>query len=179
MQAIGPVETKLLYTMQWILLYAAEECADDEDGDELGLAEAAEPKAKPMDQYLFSVPTITVSSCPYEYFLAFQDSSIDFLDIVICVLVCAHYTSSEGVGFSKLSPREWHQVVAGHVGQSCTWCPMLHCARKAQGTELAVCTNTKGFHGCLSGSQAFSWTGCHVTQGGLTTEWHHRLWSAG
>jgi len=68
MQAIGPVETKLLYTMQWILLYAAEECADDEDGDELGLAEAAEPKPKPMDQYLFSVPTITVSSCYYVYF---------------------------------------------------------------------------------------------------------------
>ncbi|KAH8311397.1 hypothetical protein KR044_006087 [Drosophila immigrans] len=60
MQAIGPVETKLLYTMQWILLYAAEECADDEDGDELGLAEAAEPKPKPMEQYLFSVPTITL-----------------------------------------------------------------------------------------------------------------------
>lgn len=63
MQAIGPVETKLLYTMQWILLYAAEECADDEGGDELGLAEAAEPKPpKAMDQYLFSVPTITVSA---------------------------------------------------------------------------------------------------------------------
>lgn len=62
MQAIGPVETKLLYTMQWILLYAAEECADDEGGDDLGLAEAAEPKPKAMDQYLFSVPTITVSS---------------------------------------------------------------------------------------------------------------------
>ncbi|XP_030370602.1 protein unc-80 homolog [Scaptodrosophila lebanonensis] len=60
MQAIGPVETKLLYTMQWILLYAAEECADDEGGVDLGLAEAAEQKAKSMDQYLFSIPTITL-----------------------------------------------------------------------------------------------------------------------
>jgi len=61
MQAIGPVETKLLYTMQWILLYAAEECADDEGGEDLALGDAAEPKSKSIDQYLFSVPTITVS----------------------------------------------------------------------------------------------------------------------
>ncbi|XP_068157117.1 protein unc-80 homolog [Drosophila tropicalis] len=61
MQAIGPVETKLLYTMQWILLYAAEECADDESGEDLGLGDALpEPKTKPIDQYLFSVPTITL-----------------------------------------------------------------------------------------------------------------------
>ncbi|XP_034126697.1 protein unc-80 homolog isoform X1 [Drosophila guanche] len=61
MQAIGPVETKLLYTMQWILLYAAEECADDEGGEELGLGETpAEPKSKPIEQYLFSVPTIAL-----------------------------------------------------------------------------------------------------------------------
>ncbi|XP_037944678.1 protein unc-80 homolog isoform X2 [Teleopsis dalmanni] len=58
MQAIGAVETKLLYTMQWILLYAAEECADDEGGDEL-LGEH-ENKNKSIDQYLFSVPTITL-----------------------------------------------------------------------------------------------------------------------
>ena len=59
MQPIGAVETKLLYTMQWIFLYAAEECADDEGGDEM-LGEP-ENKIKSMDQYLFSVPTITVS----------------------------------------------------------------------------------------------------------------------
>lgn len=58
MQAIGPVETKLLYTMQWILLYAAEECADDEGGNEILGDET--PKQKSMEQYLFSVPTITV-----------------------------------------------------------------------------------------------------------------------
>ncbi|XP_017847563.1 protein unc-80 homolog [Drosophila busckii] len=60
MQAIGPVETKLLYTMQWILLYAAEECADEESADILGLPDAGESKCKPIDQYLFSVPTITL-----------------------------------------------------------------------------------------------------------------------
>ncbi|XP_039948637.1 protein unc-80 homolog isoform X7 [Bactrocera tryoni] len=58
MQAIGPVETKLLYTMQWILLYAAEECADDEGGNEVLGDET--PKQKSMEQYLFSVPTITL-----------------------------------------------------------------------------------------------------------------------
>lgn len=58
MQPIGQVETKLLYTMQWIILYAAEECADDEGRDELIVD--GESKGKSMDQYLFSVPTITV-----------------------------------------------------------------------------------------------------------------------
>ncbi|XP_017489203.1 PREDICTED: protein unc-80 homolog [Rhagoletis zephyria] len=58
MQAIGPVETKLLYTMQWILLYAAEECADDEGGNEILGDET--PKQKSVEQYLFSVPTITL-----------------------------------------------------------------------------------------------------------------------
>lgn len=59
MQAIGQVETKLLYTMQWIILYAAEECADDDGRDELMVD--GESKNKSIDQYLFSVPTITVS----------------------------------------------------------------------------------------------------------------------
>lgn len=59
MQAIGQIETTLLYAMQWILLYAADECAGDEGRD--GLVIDAEHKGKAMDQYLFSVPTITVS----------------------------------------------------------------------------------------------------------------------
>lgn len=58
MQPIGQVETKLLYTMQWIILYAADECADDDArGD---LIKDSDSKEKSMDQYLFSVPTITV-----------------------------------------------------------------------------------------------------------------------
>lgn len=59
MQAIGQVETKLLYTMQWIILYAAEECADDDGQDEL-MVDGESSKGKSMDQYLFSVPTVTV-----------------------------------------------------------------------------------------------------------------------
>ncbi|XP_037891733.1 protein unc-80 homolog isoform X5 [Glossina fuscipes] len=61
MQAIGAVETKLLYTMQWILLYAAEECVDDEVGstDEI-LSDGGENKTKSIEQYLFSIPTITL-----------------------------------------------------------------------------------------------------------------------
>lgn len=63
MQAIGAVETKLLYTMQWILLYAAEECVDDEVGstDEI-LSDGGDNKTKSIEQYLFSIPTITVKS---------------------------------------------------------------------------------------------------------------------
>ncbi|XP_059219265.1 protein unc-80 homolog isoform X7 [Stomoxys calcitrans] len=59
MQAIGQIETTLLYAMQWILLYAAEECAGDEGGLG-GLVIDSEHKGKSMEQYLFSVPTITL-----------------------------------------------------------------------------------------------------------------------
>lgn len=65
MQAIGQIETTLLYAMQWILLYAAEECAGDEGGlgggGGGGLVTDGDHKGKSMEQYLFSVPTITVS----------------------------------------------------------------------------------------------------------------------
>lgn len=62
MQTIGPVETKLLYTMQWILLYAAEECADDDvdSTEDPLLADSVVSKESSKEQYLFSVPTITV-----------------------------------------------------------------------------------------------------------------------
>lgn len=52
MQALGAAETKLLYTLHWILLFAAEECADGEDGKK--------ELMNPYD-YLFSIPTISVS----------------------------------------------------------------------------------------------------------------------
>ncbi|XP_058983127.1 protein unc-80 homolog isoform X4 [Musca domestica] len=64
MQAIGQIETTLLYAMQWILLYAAEECAGDEGGlvggGGGGLVTDGDHKGKSMEQYLFSVPTITL-----------------------------------------------------------------------------------------------------------------------
>lgn len=177
MQAIGPVETKLLYTMQWILLYAAEECADDEGGDELGLAEAAEPKPpKAMDQYLFSVPTITVSSLLYPHF-GYSITNPQFIPAALCVSLRTHHSSSQGVGLSELSPRERHQAVAGYVGQSCARCTLLHCAREAQGAQSALCTHSEGLHRYIP--QAFAGTRRHVTQGGFATEWHHRLWPAG
>ncbi|KAL5280592.1 unc-80 family protein [Megaselia abdita] len=57
MQAIGPTEVKLLYTLQWILLFAAEECKDD-------LSEQSPPvkveESKSTEKYLFSIPTITL-----------------------------------------------------------------------------------------------------------------------
>lgn len=52
LQNLGALETKLLYTLHWILLDAAEECADTEfDKDQYHLSHF---------HYLFSVPTITV-----------------------------------------------------------------------------------------------------------------------
>ena len=51
MQNLGAAETKLLYTLHWIFLFAAEECADNEEGKK---------EMNPYD-YLFSIPTISVS----------------------------------------------------------------------------------------------------------------------
>ena len=51
-QTLGAVETKLLYTLHWIILDAAEECADADY--EKGVFHSS-----PF-YYLFSVPTITV-----------------------------------------------------------------------------------------------------------------------
>ena len=52
LQALGAAETKLLYTLHWILLFAAEECAD---ADVEGNKELMNPY-----HYLFSIPTISV-----------------------------------------------------------------------------------------------------------------------
>ena len=51
LQNLGAAETKLLYTLHWILLFAADECADNEDGK----------KILNTYEYLFSIPTISVS----------------------------------------------------------------------------------------------------------------------
>jgi hypothetical protein len=52
-QSLGAVETKLMYTLHWIILDAAEECADNDF--EKGLFHTS-----PF-YYLFSIPTLTVS----------------------------------------------------------------------------------------------------------------------
>ncbi|XP_055382818.1 protein unc-80 homolog isoform X2 [Condylostylus longicornis] len=54
MQPIGAAETKLLYTMQWIILFASEECADEAKENPFITDK------KDTEQYLFSVPTITL-----------------------------------------------------------------------------------------------------------------------
>lgn len=52
MHQLAAAEVKLLYTLQWIFLLAADECDDAE----------TDPKhdKKQKKTYLFSVPTITV-----------------------------------------------------------------------------------------------------------------------
>lgn len=56
LQNLGAAETKLLYTLHWIILNAAEECADADN--ENGIYHAS-----PF-YYLFSIPAISVSA-PY------------------------------------------------------------------------------------------------------------------
>lgn len=51
LQALGPAETKLLYTLHWILLFASAECSDEED-DAIKLQETR--------THLFSIPTISL-----------------------------------------------------------------------------------------------------------------------
>jgi len=50
LQNLGAAETKLLYTLHWILLFAADECGENEDGK----------KILNTYEYLFSIPTISV-----------------------------------------------------------------------------------------------------------------------
>lgn len=54
LQALGTAETKLLYTLHWILLFASEECADEEADT---FRKHGEKRHQP---YLFSIPTISV-----------------------------------------------------------------------------------------------------------------------
>lgn len=51
LQQLGTAETKLLYTLHWILLFASEECADEEMDVK---------KINEKHPYLFSIPTISV-----------------------------------------------------------------------------------------------------------------------
>lgn len=53
LQALGVTETKLLYTLHWILLFASAECADE-------VAESKRGQKHDAERYLFSIPTISV-----------------------------------------------------------------------------------------------------------------------
>lgn len=55
LQSLGQAETKLLYTLHWIMLFASDECA--EENPEEGAKKAT---GKCHQNYLFSVPAISV-----------------------------------------------------------------------------------------------------------------------
>lgn len=61
MQSLGNVETKLLYTLHWILLDASDECADND-------YENGKYYSNPF-HYLFSIPTMTVSIIYFNLFI--------------------------------------------------------------------------------------------------------------
>lgn len=61
MHQLGAAEVKLLYTLQWLFLQAADECDDENE---------IETKTKQKQQYLFSVPTLTVLF--FTFFLLFR-----------------------------------------------------------------------------------------------------------
>lgn len=53
LQSLGAAETKLLYTLHWILLFAGDECADVD-------SEENKKVVNKLPYYLFSVPSISV-----------------------------------------------------------------------------------------------------------------------
>lgn len=90
LQNLGAAETKLLYTLHWILLFAAEECADGDD--------VKKEMMNPYD-YLFSIPTISVKAITSKSLFSlifhcfFKAIRLPF---------CSDSTSLEGIRFSKL-----------------------------------------------------------------------------
>lgn len=89
LQTLGAAETKLLYTLHWILLFAAEECAD-EDMDNI---KRSNEKRAP---YLFSIPTISVDlMIPVNkqiFLIVFFSQSI-----VVRLFICSDCTSLKRV----------------------------------------------------------------------------------
>lgn len=72
LQNLGAVETKLLYTLHWIILDAAEECADADF--EKGVYQTS------TFYYLFTIPTITVSEL---IILIIRNKSFNFVALRI------------------------------------------------------------------------------------------------
>lgn len=79
LQSLGAVETKLLYTLHWIILDAAEECADADF--EKGNYQTS------TFYYLFSIPAITVNMI-LSMQLHIKQHILHF--IVVRVLICTH-----------------------------------------------------------------------------------------
>ena len=111
-QSLGAVETKLMYTLHWILLDAAEECADNDF--EKGLFHSS-----PFF-YLFSIPTMTVSTV---FKLVTVHST---LFTALCLSVCSNVSPFKGIRFSKFSLRERLENMAGYVGISTSRSFMLY-----------------------------------------------------
>lgn len=61
MQSLGNVETKLLYTLHWILLDASDECIESDYENNIFYS-------NPF-HYLFSIPALTVWTCINIFFL--------------------------------------------------------------------------------------------------------------
>lgn len=101
-QSLGAVETKLMYTLHWIILDAAEECADNDF--EKGLFHTS-----PF-YYLFSIPTLTVSGkrC--------WKIGIVHLSLAFYLFVRANLQQLERIRFSKFPIGKWSQNMAGDVG---------------------------------------------------------------
>lgn len=60
MSSIGQPEKNLLYTLHWIFLFAAAECADIDDNLQNKKSHSNEKIDKVEKKFLFSVPTISV-----------------------------------------------------------------------------------------------------------------------
>lgn len=89
-QNLGAVETKLMYTLHWILLDAAEECADADY--EKGIIHSS-----PF-YYLFSVPTITVTF-PTKNRLAYLNSISFQLFVYLFAPICQNLKESDFQSF--------------------------------------------------------------------------------
>lgn len=87
MHQLGAAETKLLYTLHWIFLSAADECSDSD------IEDRADKKHK--QPYLFSIPTISVSqrALPRVGFFYL----LKFLSLAIRLSLCTNCTSFKGV----------------------------------------------------------------------------------
>lgn len=115
-QTLGAVEAKLLYTLHWIILDAAEECADADY--EKGIYHSS-----PF-YYLFSVPTMTVSIRIMYIVISIQLLEIYFL--VVRISIRTSMSKFEGIRFSKFPFGEWLKGLATDVGISPSRCQLFY-----------------------------------------------------
>lgn len=122
LQSLGALETKLLYTLHWILLDAAEECADTEYEKDLYHFSHF--------HYLFSIPTITVRL--QKHFHLISNGVIHHTFAAVRLLVCAALQQPQRVGLSKFSFGKWSEDMAADVGVSSSRSVVLHFALQTE-----------------------------------------------